>query len=62
MFIFLLLIIALVGLSYYYLTKNYTYWKERNVNGPEPKLFVGSYSSIYNKKKHIMDEVDAIYK
>lgn len=57
----IILLLSIAGLLYFYLTKNYDYWKKRNVLGPEPKLLVGNFPSIYNTKLLLLDEIKEIY-
>jgi len=58
---FLLLLLALVGLFYFYLTKNLDYWKKQNIPGPKPKILVGNFPSIYTRKTTMSEEMAEIY-
>ncbi|XP_063709180.1 probable cytochrome P450 28a5 [Culicoides brevitarsis] len=62
MLVILALFVVFGSLLYYYLTHNYDYWKNRGITGPEPKLFVGTLPSTYNKKVHLFYEIDEIYR
>lgn len=57
----ILLLFAVVGLIYFYLTKNFDFWKKQNVVGPDPKLLVGNFPSIYNRKLLMADDFDELY-
>ncbi|XP_014218866.1 cytochrome P450 6A1-like [Copidosoma floridanum] len=38
--------------AYYYLTKNFSYWKKRNVKGPKPLLLFGNMKDVLFLKIH----------
>lgn len=57
----LFVLLGCLGLLYFYLVKNFDYWKKRNVPGPKPKLFVGNFPSIYNRKISYSDELQEMY-
>jgi len=62
MLITLVLLVAIVALVYVFLVWNNNYWKDRRVPGPEPRLLVGSYPSLFTQKRSLALEVDDIYR
>lgn len=60
-FTILTVIIGLVSLIYIFFVWNFNYWKKRNVNGPKPKPFFGSYPSVFTQKDHIAVDIKEIY-
>ncbi|EDS36419.1 cytochrome P450 26B1 [Culex quinquefasciatus] len=55
------LVVTAVAALYVYLTWNYGYWKKRNVPGPDPLPFLGSFPSLILRHRTIMEEMDKIY-
>ncbi|KXJ78559.1 hypothetical protein RP20_CCG004243 [Aedes albopictus] len=55
-------LVALVSFGYLYLTWNFNYWKDRGVPGPQPKPFLGTFSSTFTQKEHPIDENNRIYR
>lgn len=56
------LVVTAVAALYVYLTWNYGYWKKRNVPGPDPLPFLGSFPSLILRHRTIMEEMDKIYR
>ncbi|XP_060662992.1 probable cytochrome P450 28a5 [Drosophila nasuta] len=54
--------LLLVGLFYVLMTWNFSYWRKRGVPGPKPQLFTGNYPHMYNMKKHMICDIDNIYR
>lgn len=54
-------IAAVVLLLYYYLTSTYDFWKNRGVNGPEPKLFFGNMKPLLLGQKSNADFTKELY-
>nr|AZR39441.1 cytochrome P450 [Agasicles hygrophila] len=58
---------ALIGLStlifvaYKYMTRNFKYWKNRNVAGPKPSPFFGNFKEISTFKSTIAEGLKNIY-
>ncbi|KAJ8718391.1 hypothetical protein PYW08_002628 [Mythimna loreyi] len=53
MSIYLLTFITIVSFLYYFFTRNFNYWKARNVKGPTPIPFFGNCIDIFFRRKHI---------
>ncbi|XP_062121582.1 probable cytochrome P450 28a5 [Drosophila sulfurigaster albostrigata] len=58
----LTLVLVLVGVVYVFMTWNFGYWQKRNVPGPKPKIFTGNYPNMYTMKKHVIYDIDKIYR
>ncbi|EDS30708.1 cytochrome P450 6A1 [Culex quinquefasciatus] len=46
---------------YVYLTWNFSYWKQRNVPGPDPRPLLGNFPSLLLRHRTAMDEMDQMY-
>lgn len=62
MFLTIFLILCTLLVLYVYLVWNFNYWKKRRVPGPKPVTLMGSFPGTFFQKKHIVDELDEIYK
>lgn len=62
MFLTIFLILCTLVILYVYLVWNFNYWKKRRVPGPKPTTLMGSFPGTFFQKKHIVDEIDEIYK
>ncbi|XP_063707790.1 probable cytochrome P450 28a5 isoform X2 [Culicoides brevitarsis] len=60
--LFFALLAGAIGLVYFYMTKNYTYWEKKNVPGPGARLLMGSFKSVIDKKIHNLHEIAQLYK
>ncbi|XP_043653301.1 probable cytochrome P450 28a5 [Drosophila teissieri] len=58
----LTLVSLVVGLLYAVLVWNYDYWRKRGVPGPKPKLFYGNYPHMFNMKRHLIYDLNDIYR
>ncbi|KAH8262761.1 hypothetical protein KR026_012221 [Drosophila bipectinata] len=56
------LTLAVVGLIYLLLTWNFDYWRRRRVPGPKPKILVGNYPNMFSMKRHLIYDLQDIYK
>ncbi|KAF5273290.1 hypothetical protein FQR65_LT04712 [Abscondita terminalis] len=61
MYIELLLLASLLYLSYIYLTKNFNYWKQRNVPYIEPTLFFGNLFKTITVQQGIGESISLMY-
>lgn len=61
MFLTITLVVSTVVAIYVYLTWNFGYWKKRNVPGPDPLPFLGSFPSLILRNRTVMKEMDKIY-
>ncbi|XP_013140508.1 PREDICTED: cytochrome P450 6B1-like [Papilio polytes] len=52
---------ALFVALYYYFTRTFNYWKERNVVGPKPLPFVGNLKDSFFRKKTVIMVYKEIY-
>lgn len=59
--IFILLAIPIVYL-YFYTTRNFDYWKKRNVHGPKPLPFVGNIWNVVRVKYSLGQTFSDLYK
>lgn len=57
----LICVITLVIALYYYLTANYNFWKSRNVIGPKPLPFFGTFKDVIFSKYSIGSYLKNIY-
>ncbi|XP_075154540.1 cytochrome P450 28c1 [Haematobia irritans] len=58
----ILIIFATVALSLYlFLIWNFDYWQRRNVRGPKPCLFFGSFPNLFLGNQHFGDDMKDIY-
>ncbi|XP_073829669.1 probable cytochrome P450 28a5 [Musca autumnalis] len=55
------LLCAILLLVYLFLVWPYNYWKQRGVNGPKPRPFVGNYPSAFTQKRNIACDIRDIY-
>lgn len=62
MFLTIFLVLCTLVILYVYLVWNFNYWKKRRVPGPKPVTLMGSFPGTFFQKKHIVDEIDEIYK
>ncbi|KAJ8714473.1 hypothetical protein PYW07_002698 [Mythimna separata] len=62
MSMYLLTFITIVCYLYYFFTKNYNYWKARNVKGPTPIPFFGNFIDVFFRRKHVGVLFSEIYK
>lgn len=61
MFLTITLVVSAATALYLYLTWNYGFWKKRNVPGPDPLPFFGSFPSLILRHRTVMEEMDKIY-
>ncbi|KAJ8718432.1 hypothetical protein PYW08_002669 [Mythimna loreyi] len=54
-------LIVLICTLYYYFTRHFNYWKNRNVPGPEPIVLVGNLKESTLRKKHLGLVIQEIY-
>ncbi|KAL9879088.1 putative cytochrome P450 28d1 isoform 1-T1 [Glossina fuscipes fuscipes] len=59
--ILVLIIVLIVLLLYYYLMWNIDYWPKRNVNGPKPQIFYGTFPNLLKRQQHMADDMKDIY-
>ncbi|XP_005184312.1 probable cytochrome P450 28a5 [Musca domestica] len=52
---------AILLLLYLFLVWPFNYWKQRGVNGPKPRPFVGNYPSGFTQKRSIACDIHDIY-
>ncbi|XP_026741279.1 cytochrome P450 6B6-like [Trichoplusia ni] len=57
-----LVVIALFYAVYYFFTRNFNYWKKRNVRGPEPVPFFGNMKESALRQKNVGIVIHEIYK
>lgn len=62
MFVTVLLVIAAILSIYYYLIRNYNYWRLRKVSGPEPQLIFGNTKDVTLLKTTTGESLQEIYK
>nr|ABC96862.1 CYP6B3v3a variant [Papilio polyxenes]ABC96863.1 CYP6B3v3b variant [Papilio polyxenes]ABC96864.1 CYP6B3v3c variant [Papilio polyxenes] len=55
------LVTVLAGLLHYYFTRNFDYWKKRNVAGPKPIPFFGNLKDSVLRRKHQVMVYKSIY-
>ncbi|XP_026741226.1 cytochrome P450 6B2-like [Trichoplusia ni] len=56
-----IVIIALIYALYYYFTRTFNYWKERNVRGPETTVFFGNIKESALRQKNVGVLMQEIY-
>lgn len=56
-----LILLFIVYLLYYYFTRNFNYWKNRNVPGPTPVPFFGNLMESALRRTHISSVLKNIY-
>ncbi|XP_075979732.1 cytochrome P450 6B1-like [Anticarsia gemmatalis] len=61
MFLYLL-VFVFAWLLYYFLTKSFNYWKDRQVCGPKPIPFFGNFKDVVLRKKHVGMLYNEMYK
>ncbi|CAD7092566.1 unnamed protein product [Hermetia illucens] len=49
-------------LIYVFLIYNFNYWKKRGVEGPQPRLLFGNFPSMLTQSRHIIYDVNDIYR
>lgn len=54
-------LIAVFSILYWYLTKNFNYWKKLKVHGPEPHSLFGNFKDVILGKAHSAITVKQIY-
>ncbi|KAJ8714507.1 hypothetical protein PYW07_002732 [Mythimna separata] len=59
--VFVSLLIVLICALYYYFTRNFNYWKSRNVPGPEPVILVGNLKDSALRRKNLGVVIQEIY-
>nr|AAB06742.1 furnocoumarin-inducible cytochrome P450 [Papilio glaucus] len=52
---------TLFAILYLYFTRNFNYWKDRNVVGPEPTVFFGNIMESVIRRKHLIMIYKDIY-
>ncbi|XP_058821754.1 probable cytochrome P450 28a5 [Topomyia yanbarensis] len=62
MYLIITLIVSAFTALYVYLVWNFSYWKKRNVPGPDPLPILGNMSSFLLRNQPILEELDKIYK
>nr|UEN71147.1 cytochrome P450 4AV17 [Meteorus pulchricornis] len=55
-------VVLLLGVLYYYLTRNYNFWKSRNVDGPKPNLILGNMEDVVFSKCSLPVHLRNVYK
>jgi cytochrome P450 family 28 len=58
----LLIIVVILALHYVYLLSNRNYWINRGVFSPNPSALFGNLPGQVNGKRHMMYEMDDLYK
>jgi len=58
---FLVLVLTLLVLVYVFLTWNFNYWRKRGIKTAPTWPFVGSFPSIFTRKRNIAYDIDDIY-
>lgn len=58
----LTLVIIIFGLVFYILRRNYSYWKERGVPGPDPTFIFGNLGPAFTGKKSLTEVYAEIYR
>ncbi|XP_013140304.1 PREDICTED: cytochrome P450 6B2-like, partial [Papilio polytes] len=61
MFYFLILCASVIASLYYYFTRTFIYWKERNIPGPKPLPFFGNIKDSALRSKHLTSVLQDIY-
>lgn len=62
MFVLLGLLVVCTSSFYFYLTRNFNYWKQRGVAGPTPYPFIGTYpKTCYHRTSNFILESTEIY-
>ncbi|XP_016983314.2 uncharacterized protein LOC108047584 [Drosophila rhopaloa] len=59
--IFLFLLTIFLTVVYVFLTWNFSYWKKRGIQTASTWPFVGSFPSIFTRKRNIAYDIDDIY-
>lgn len=49
-------------LIYVFLIYNFNYWKQRGVEGPKPRVLFGNFPSMLTQSRHIIYDVNDIYR
>lgn len=57
-----LIIFVILALHYVYLLSNRNYWINRGIFSPNPSALLGNLPGQVNGKRHIMYELDELYK
>ncbi|XP_055845952.1 probable cytochrome P450 309a2 [Episyrphus balteatus] len=55
------LVCVLGALIYIYLSWNFNYWRNRNVNGPRPNLVFGNVPALIKHNRHMAFDMQEIY-
>ncbi|KAJ8718431.1 hypothetical protein PYW08_002668 [Mythimna loreyi] len=58
---FVSVLIVLISTIYYYFTRTFNYWKNRNVPGPEPIVLVGNLKDSVLRKKNLGVVIQELY-
>lgn len=61
MLFFSLVLLSIIYLSYYYFTRTFSYWKNRNVAGPTPVPLYGNLKESTLRRTHISSVMKNIY-
>ncbi|GAB0095646.1 Cytochrome P450 [Sergentomyia squamirostris] len=59
---FITIFLVLFGVVYFWQKWNYSYWKRKNVPGPEPSFIVGNLGKMITQKDHLGLMANAWYK
>lgn len=59
---FITIVLVLVILVFIWLRWNYSFWKRKNVKGPEPMFLFGNFWSVFAMKKYIGVAITDWYK
>lgn len=62
MFLYFTTFITIICSLYYYFTRTFNHWKEKNVKGPKPIPFFGNYIDVFLRRKHPGMLFDEVYK
>ncbi|XP_020799549.1 probable cytochrome P450 28a5 [Drosophila serrata] len=54
--------LTVAGLLYLSMIWNFSYWRNRRVPGPKPKIFTGNYPNLYTMKRNMIYDLNDIYK